>query len=594
MKRWKKLTSILLAAVMMLAMTVTICPAETRADSVSVTTVSNMSDHSFAAYQIFSGTYDSSSHTLTGIGWGTGVDSSALLTNLLANTTVVVAKDANGTGNPAADITVASLFTASMSASQVADVLETYLNNTTLINAFVDAAYAAKSGTSTSIAGNSISVTLASGYYLIVDTTSSVSSTTVKAYNNSLLQVVGTEITIAEKTDVPSVEKKVYEESYSTAGTGYVTGYNDVADYDIGDSVAYQLIGEVPNTSNYSYYRYIFTDLLSKGLTVKTDSIVVYAANDKSNMSGWVVIDSSDYTVSTLTIDTDDANYGSNYESGKYVGGTQLTVSFSDIKTANITTQGYTNTVASDYSYIIVVYTATLNSKAVVGLDGNPNEVHLTYSSNPNSVSADDNDDKTENTEPDTVIVFTYELDVTKVSSTSTSTLLDGAQFYLYKLDGTDKYYYNGSTTSNPWNTTANSTSGAAVFTSSNGTFSIKGLDEGTYYLEEITAPTGYDKLSNPIEFTITATTENGQSWTSGTASEALTAVALSIGTNSTASASVLTSSTVGVVSMQIKNTPGTGLPTTGGAGTTLLITLGVIFVVVASVLLITRRRMRR
>ncbi len=588
LKKLKRIISMTLAVVMVLAMSMTIGTTEVEATEVSVTTVSNLSDHSFAAYQIFTGDYDSTSNTLSNVAWGDGVTSNTLLSTLVADTTVVVAKDANSSGDPSADITVASLFSTDMTASQVAAVLETYSTNDTLLEAFVDAAYTAKTSTSTAITAGSSSVTLASGYYLIVDTTENVSSsTTVKAYNNALLQVVGTSITINQKTDSPSVEKKVYEESYSESSTGYVTGYNDVADYDIGDTVAYQLIGTVPESDYikyYSTYSYVFNDTLSKGLTYDTDSIKVYLATDKSSDASWVEIPTTYNNGSSVTNYTV-ATGSATATEGTYYEGSTLTVSFDDILSL-VDSSGNTIDV-SQYSYIIVEYTATLNSNAVIGLDGNPNEVYLTYSSNPN-VTTD-----TANTTTDTVIVFTYELDVTKVDSTTTTTTLEGATFRLYKMSGSDKYYYIGSSsgTSDPWNTTANSTDGAATFTTiAGGTFSIAGLDDGIYYLEETVAPTGYNLLSNPIEFTISATTANGQSWT-GTASEALTVVSLSISSGTDAASNTTGGDSVGVVSMQITNTKGSGLPTTGGMGTTVFYIIGGILILGAAIALVIRNR---
>ena len=75
--------------------------------------------------------------------------------------------------------------------------------------------------------------------------------------------------------------------------------------------------------------------------------------------------------------------------------------------------------------YVIVTYDATLNANAEIGLDGNPNRVDLQFSNNPNG-------DGLGRTTEDTVIVFTYELDGTKVDGKNADTKLEGAEFVLF------------------------------------------------------------------------------------------------------------------------------------------------------------------
>ena len=89
---------------------------------------------------------------------------------------------------------------------------------------------------------------------------------------------------VTPKTDTPSVEKKVQENSnkYVTDG-GYGAGYNDVADYNIGDAVPFKLIGTVPNMDRYDTYKYTFNDTASNGLTLPSkNGVKVYVADDKA------------------------------------------------------------------------------------------------------------------------------------------------------------------------------------------------------------------------------------------------------------------------------------------------------------------------
>ena len=73
-----------------------------------------------------------------------------------------------------------------------------------------------------------------------------------------------------------------------------------------------------------------------------------------------------------------------------------------------------------------------MNKDAEIGLPGNPNKVYLEFSNNPNSGGEGD----TGKTPEDKVIVFTYELDVTKVDGEDADTKLKDAEFKLYDENG--------------------------------------------------------------------------------------------------------------------------------------------------------------
>lgn len=150
---------------------------------------------------------------------------------------------------------------------------------------------AAKHITGTSTIGTGSITIQEAGYYLIVDTTSLVDNTDPKnpkpvydASNLTLLEVTAAneKITPRVKTDKPSVEKKVAENTKYNQNGGYGDTYNDVADYNMGDSVNFHLIGAVPDMGNYDTYKYEFEDTLSAGLTAPAESDVkVYLSNDK-------------------------------------------------------------------------------------------------------------------------------------------------------------------------------------------------------------------------------------------------------------------------------------------------------------------------
>ena len=364
MKHTKKLASLLLALALAFALAV---PAF--AATVTVPSTGILKDHTFTAYQIFSGREEN--NVLSDVKWGSGIDSAAFLAALKADTDY------------------GSKFTNCSDAAAVAKVLGDNNTDTALANRVAELAYKHKTGTGTGLTSGAN--TLADGYYLVVDTTANVGAG--GAYNKALLQVVGN-INITAKTDAPTVEKKVKEG----------TAFGDVADCNIGDSVEFLLIGSVPDMSRYDTYKYIFHDTLSAGLTAPAkENVKVYLSND-TNLNT-----TSDKDVTgSFTVD---------------VTGQEITVSCNDIKSIT--------GIAKD-QYIIVAYSATLNNSAVIGLDGNTNTVKLEYSNKPDQSGAGDTGN-TGNTPEDKVIVFTYELDTTKVDGQDNNTKLKGAEFVLYK-----------------------------------------------------------------------------------------------------------------------------------------------------------------
>lgn len=520
MKNAKKWLALALAMVMVLAMAVSAVAA-----TVTVPSDGILKDHTFTAYQIFSGREENG--VLSDVQWGSGINSDAFLTALKNDTTY------------------GSQFTDCTDAAAVAKVLGDNNTNNALANAVAKLAYANKTGTGTElISGEN---TLADGYYLVVDTTADVGEG--GAYNTALLQVVG-DIKITVKTDAPTVEKKVLEDVKYNQDGGYGTGYNDVADYNMGDAVPFHLIGSVPDMSRYDTYKYIFHDTLSAGLTLNEGSIKVYVASDKAGT------DKAEITEWT-----------------KAVNGQSFTVSFTDLKTVSDVSQG---------KYIIVEYTATLNQNAVVGLDGNPNVVYLEYSNKPDQSGSGDTDN-TGKTPEDKVIVFTYELDTTKVDGQDNTKKLEGAEFKLHNAN--NKWAIVDS--NNKVTGWADTEDGGSTLTSdASGLFKVIGLDDGTYYLKETNAPAGYNLLSSEITVVITATTTNGQAWTNGQASSALTNLAVTAdGTAGTGDTST------GIAGITVANNKGSTLPETGGMGTTVLYVGGGALVLLAVVLLIAKRR---
>lgn len=301
------------------------------------------------------------------------------------------------------------------------------------------------------------------GYWLFVTKADTIG--VGEAGTSPIFTVVGSKpVDITEKTGIPTVEKKIVSDKDSWE--------YDAADSQIGQNVTYNLYGTIAeNFDKYDTYFYRFSDQISKGLTLQTGA-KVYLYKNRT-----------------------DAN------------GTDITAYFKEEKPAEAAEDGSKTTtwtcdnlkmvdgVTKD-SCIVVSYTAQINEGAVVGLDnkkeGNPNTVTLYYSNNPMTTDHGQ-------TVPDTVRDYTYGLKVKKVDL-GTERALNGAKFTIMvksadnkdaegqyvqsdgKL-GKDRYQFE---------------------TTSDGTFTVKGLDTGTYTVEEVEAPQGGYKAVNSFNFTIT------------------------------------------------------------------------------------------
>lgn len=532
MKHVKKLASVLLAMVMVMAMTMT-------AFAANVTIADNLRGHTFTAYQIFTGTQSENEEALGDVAWGSGINSEAFLTAL---------KDSSNN-------TVSTLFAdCGADAASVVAELATLSDSSAEAIAVAQIAYEYKKGEGTLLTSGTNE--LATGYYLIVDTTSNISGD--DAYNAALLQVTD-DININVKTSKPSVEKKVKENTKYTnndtseAGYQYGVGYNDVADYNIGDDVPFEFYSKVPDMTYYETYKYVFHDVMSDGLTLNKGSIEVWIGNKQLTLD-------VNYTVVTNTDDECD-----------------FEVIIADLKT-----------LANEGDVVYVKFTAELNSDAVIGLNGNTNKVKLEYSNNPDESGT--GDDKTGETPWDEVIVFTYELDVTKVDGEDATKTLEGAEFKLHNRNG-QWVIVDKDNKVTGWSDTEED--GSTLVSGSDGLFKVIGLDAGTYYLKETKAPAGYNLLTSEITLVIEATTNNGQNtWgTDKVASTALTALKISVNENGTAATG---NTETGVVNATVENNQGSTLPETGGMGTTIFYVIGSILVLGAAVVMITRKRMAK
>ena len=506
MKHIKKLASLLLVLVMVFALATTAFAEET---AYSITINNSAKDHTYEAYQIFTG--DLSGTTLSNIVWGSGVSEAGQ--------------------------------TALGDAAAKAETLKTEADAKAFAKAVAPYLTTAAGSANTVTDGKYVISGLAAGYYLVKDQDGSLTGDN-DSYTEYIIQVVGN-VTATPKSDVPGVQKKVKDINDSTDTTK--TDWQDSADYDIGDSIPFQLKATLAdNVSSYTTYKVVFHDTLSKGLTYNNDAKVYI---DGTETNGFTV---------TATVNAD--------------GTTTLTVSCDDVKALG----------AGNSSVITVEYTAKLNENAVLGSAGNPNEVYLEYSNNPNKSETGDNE--TGETPKDVVIVFTYKTIINKVDSENKP--LTGAAFKLEKLiKGKDG-------AADTWTTVKEFTVDETTTS-----FTFSGLDDGQYKLTETKTPVGYNTI-DPIYFVIEAThDETADAPTLKTLNAYLTdangnkqtemkdgqSVNIDLGT---------VDLTAGSITATVVNKSGSELPSTGGIGTTIFYVLGGVLVLAAVVLLVTKKRM--
>lgn len=363
---------------------------------------------------------------------------------------------------------------------------------------------------------------LKAGYYLVKDKDGSLTGRD-DSYTSYILRVVEDQ-NVTTKADMSTVVKKVKDINDSDAQ--HATDWQDSADYDIGDAVPFQLKATLANNvTSYNTYKVVFNDTLSSGLTYNKDAVVRVDGIDKT------------------------AGFEITYE------GTTLKVSCEDVRA-----QGATNA-----SIITVDYTAELNALAVLGKDGNPNNVYLEYSNNPNS-----SQEELGKTEKDTVIVFTYKVQINKTDKDSKP--LDGAMFKLEKLVKTNVAH------AGEWVLVKEFTAEDDV----SNVFTFTGLDDGEYRLTETVTPSGYNTM-DPVTFLVKADHDV----------DAVEPKLNSLtGSNVTGEISFTATLDEGKMSADVVNYRGRELPSTGGMGTTVFYAVGSVLVLGAVVVLITKKRM--
>ena len=257
------------------------------------------------------------------------------------------------------------------------------------------------------------------------------------------------------KGKTPDVDKTVDGDKWNSA--------------QVGDPIRFKVESMVPNMTGFDKYTFKLTDTMSSGLTVTKETL-----NEKVTIGNKQLTD-TEYTVT--------------------VKGQEITIEINDfIKYKDQANEA-----------IVFEYDAVLNKTAFTE-DKETNTANVEYGSNPDSLG---------HGTPDTVIVRTHKLTITKTNEDAEK--LAGAEFNLFKGNNTigtpiqfvktgeGKYRVATATDLDKTDTLVSPDGADGV----KGIITIEGLDAETYTLVETKAPDGYNKLENPTTIKIIATSSD-------------------------------------------------------------------------------------
>lgn len=407
------------------------------------------------------------------------------------------------------------------------------------------------------------------GYYLTDEVTAV--QDTHSAASLILTNTANPNAQVNIKSDYPTLIKKINEDDNNV-------GWNDIGDYEIGQTVPYYHDTYVPDMNGYQTYKMIFHDKMDNALTFNKDSVSITISSDKKSYT----LKSNEFKV--VENSGEDTFYAEIPDLKAIVD-----KQFPEGMNNNENTYGQS---------VRLNYNATLNDNASTrtGRAGFENVVRLEYSNNPDS----DGNGSTGTTPWDTVVCFTYKINGLKVNNHNK--LLKNAKFRLYSDENCTNEVYvkespNGYVVMNRDSLGGTDHTGGArpssaveMASDAKGVFTILGLDQGTYYLKETDSPAGYRELQDPIVITIKPTfTDERNNYNAGEGATDKTLKTLEAtahvkefldGAYKESDTNLKTDVTDGSANITVVNYVGTKLPITGSNLTMICLGAGTITVV--------------
>ncbi len=317
---------------------------------------------------------------------------------------------------------------------------------------------------------------------------------------------------INAKNGIPTIDKQVKEDS-----TGQYGASNSA---DIGQTIEFHVTINVHAGAE----NYVLHDVMAPGLTFKEITQIQHVIPS---------VETHDMDASKYELKTGDQTV---------VDGCTFEIHFTKEMCDKLETN----------DKIIVTYTAMLNRNANINGAGNDNTAWLTFGEG--GVS-----------NKDSVTTYTYGIDIVKTDPSNK--LIDGATFRIYDAAENGNEVAVVMMDDGVTYRRARTDETGIDIVVKNGMVRVVGLDNGTYYLEEIKAPAGYNELSARQKFIIS----------DGNLDAVFNDDIYSTGSG-----------------VHVVNKTGSVLPETGGIGTLLFTVLGGSTALGAGVVLVTKKRMSK
>jgi len=286
--------------------------------------------------------------------------------------------------------------------------------------------------------------------------------------------------------------------------------------FNVGEYAEFTITGKVPDTTGFKTYTYKISDTWTNGLELDPENVEFTVRFGEETISAVTPI----YSETGFTLTYDMTKYQ------EYIGDT-----------------------------ITITYKLKVTEEAI-NSENTKNSATLTYSNDPKS-------DTTTTTTPEEEYVYSSKIVVTKVDGADNSVTLEGATFVL--MSG-NKYYQavknEDKLVEVRWVDSIDDAT--KLTTGADGIISFEGLKNGSYELVETEAPTGYNKLPQPVDVEVNGSYDDNEK-------------------------------PIPVVSEKtVENNTGTELPSTGSFGTKMFIVIGSLLVLLSMVVLVTNKRMSK